>query len=263
MRWLGTALLALSLTVSTISMAQVRAGQTAAGSARAAANNMAFRGGGSFFGASTAFPTHSWSQVPFRHNHFNNFNRFGVWNGNWAWGWGGGFAPASYGYYGGYPYDGGYPYVIDPSALDPAYTGYVGGTFSPVNSGQYQGYPYPQVPPGYAPPPDYYSAGPGPNYPNYPPAPGVAPQSQIAPSASTPSSGGMTTVNGSEGNPQPTVLVFRDGHKQEVSNYAIMGSTLFVLSGQRTRIPVAELDVPATVEINQNRGVNFRVPDKQ
>jgi hypothetical protein len=60
----------------------------------------------------------------------------------------------------------------------------------------------------------------------------------------------------------PTVLVFRDGHQQEVANYAIMGSTLFVLSGPRSRIPIAQLDIPATEQVNQSRGVDFHVPEK-
>jgi hypothetical protein len=61
---------------------------------------------------------------------------------------------------------------------------------------------------------------------------------------------------------EPTVLVFRDGHRQEVASYAIMGSTLFVLSGPRLRIPIAELDIPATERVNQSRGVDFHVPEK-
>jgi len=72
----------------------------------------------------------------------------------------------------------------------------------------------------------------------------------------------MTSTNGSEDNPEPTVLVFRDGHKQEVLNYAIMGPTLYVLTGTRSRIPVAELNVPATVQANEARGVAFKVPSK-
>jgi hypothetical protein len=59
------------------------------------------------------------------------------------------------------------------------------------------------------------------------------------------------------------VLVFRDGHRQEVANYAIMGSTLFVLSGPRSKIPIAELDVPATERVNQSRGIEFHVPKGQ
>jgi len=60
-----------------------------------------------------------------------------------------------------------------------------------------------------------------------------------------------------------TVLVFRDQHRQEVQNYAIVGSTLWVFGAQRTqKIPVAELDIPATAKANDERGVEFRVPEE-
>ncbi|MFZ0761428.1 MAG: hypothetical protein WAM69_15890, partial [Candidatus Sulfotelmatobacter sp.] len=58
-----------------------------------------------------------------------------------------------------------------------------------------------------------------------------------------------------------TVLVFRDQHKQEVQNYAIVGQTVWVFAPRHTeRIPLEELDVPATVKVNDAQGVDFRVP---
>jgi len=58
-----------------------------------------------------------------------------------------------------------------------------------------------------------------------------------------------------------TILVFRDQHKEEVSNYAIVGQTIWNFSGQRTKkIPLADLDVAATEKANDDRGVTFRVP---
>ena len=42
-----------------------------------------------------------------------------------------------------------------------------------------------------------------------------------------------------------------------------MGSTLFVLSGLRARIPIAELDMPATVRVNADNGIDFNVPKRQ
>jgi hypothetical protein len=58
-----------------------------------------------------------------------------------------------------------------------------------------------------------------------------------------------------------TVLVFSDQHKEEVSNYAIVGTTLWSFSGQRTKkIPLADLDVAASQKANDDRGVTFRVP---
>lgn len=67
--------------------------------------------------------------------------------------------------------------------------------------------------------------------------------------------------------PQPeavapaTVLVFRDQRKEEVSNYAIVGQTLWSYSGQRTKkVPLADLDMAATEKANDDRGVAFRIP---
>jgi hypothetical protein len=58
-----------------------------------------------------------------------------------------------------------------------------------------------------------------------------------------------------------TVLVFKDGHKQEIVNYAIVGTTLYDLSDGRTRrVALAELDLPATVKQNDDRGIDFQLP---
>jgi len=58
-----------------------------------------------------------------------------------------------------------------------------------------------------------------------------------------------------------TVLVFHDQHSQEVQNYAIVGQTLWVFTPQRTqKIPLADLDIPATIKVNDDRGVDFRLP---
>lgn len=57
-----------------------------------------------------------------------------------------------------------------------------------------------------------------------------------------------------------TVLIFRDQHKQEVKNYAIVGQTLWNFTPQRTqKIPLSDLDVPATTKANDDRGLTFRV----
>src|SRR5580704_2715236 len=58
-----------------------------------------------------------------------------------------------------------------------------------------------------------------------------------------------------------TVLVFRDQHKQEVQNYAIVGPTLWNFAAERTeKIPLSDLDLPATTKANDERGVDFRLP---
>jgi len=64
----------------------------------------------------------------------------------------------------------------------------------------------------------------------------------------------------------PTVLVFRDGHREQVPEYAIVGGTLYATgnywqSGQWTKnIQLSALDIPATVRANHRGGVNFTLP---
>jgi len=64
----------------------------------------------------------------------------------------------------------------------------------------------------------------------------------------------------------PAVLVFRDGHREEVSKYTIIGPTMYTSadywsSGTWTKkIQLADLDVPSTLKLNQERGVRFRLP---
>jgi hypothetical protein len=64
----------------------------------------------------------------------------------------------------------------------------------------------------------------------------------------------------------PAVLVFRDGRKEEVSSYTIMSGTIYSnadywTSGSWTKkIQIADLDVPATLKVNQERGLNFVLP---
>jgi len=59
----------------------------------------------------------------------------------------------------------------------------------------------------------------------------------------------------------PTVLVFRDQHRREIGNYAIVGQTLWSFNSGRTeKIALADLDLPATEKVNDDRGVTFRVP---
>jgi hypothetical protein len=66
----------------------------------------------------------------------------------------------------------------------------------------------------------------------------------------------------------PAVLVFRDGHREEVAKYTIVGTTLsiktdFWSTGSWTReIPIAELNLAATLQANQERGAKFSLPSR-
>src|SRR5713226_4522124 len=60
---------------------------------------------------------------------------------------------------------------------------------------------------------------------------------------------------------EPTVLVFRDKHTQEVKNYAIVGQTLWIFNEYRaTKAPLSSLDVDATTKLNDERGIEFSLP---
>jgi hypothetical protein len=61
----------------------------------------------------------------------------------------------------------------------------------------------------------------------------------------------------------PVVVVFKDGHQQEISNgnYAIVGDMLYDLSGPVAhKIKLADVDLAQTVQQNEQRGVEFSVP---
>ena len=58
-----------------------------------------------------------------------------------------------------------------------------------------------------------------------------------------------------------TLLVFKDGRKLELGNYAIVGQTLFDLTpGHARKVALADLDLDATQKQNDDRGVSFQVP---
>jgi hypothetical protein len=66
--------------------------------------------------------------------------------------------------------------------------------------------------------------------------------------------------------PAVTVLVFRDGRAESTSGYAVIGDALFAQAdywstGAWTRkIPLSDLDLPATLRANQERGSVFKLP---
>jgi len=62
---------------------------------------------------------------------------------------------------------------------------------------------------------------------------------------------------------QPEVtLLFKDGRPpQQVQNYAVTRTTLYVLDGARRReIPLDQLDLPQTEKTNRDAGVDFEIP---
>ena len=65
---------------------------------------------------------------------------------------------------------------------------------------------------------------------------------------------------------RPAILVFRDGRTREVASYAIIDRTMYVAGDYWTtgswndRIALADLDLPQTLQRNQERGVAFLLP---
>ncbi len=64
----------------------------------------------------------------------------------------------------------------------------------------------------------------------------------------------------------PVLLIFRDGHREEVPDYTISGGVLYAsgnyyASGAWNRkIDLSSLDLSETIASNQSRGVKFRLP---
>ena len=63
-----------------------------------------------------------------------------------------------------------------------------------------------------------------------------------------------------------TVLLFRDGHREEVSNYTIVDGFLYASTSYYTagawirKVELSSLDLPETIASNQSHGVQFRLP---
>jgi hypothetical protein len=64
----------------------------------------------------------------------------------------------------------------------------------------------------------------------------------------------------------PTVLIYRDGHREDVSGYAIISSVIYARGdywqdGYWTKnIQLSSLNIPATLKANQENGVKFILP---
>lgn len=67
-------------------------------------------------------------------------------------------------------------------------------------------------------------------------------------------------------NPAPAVLVFRDGHREETSEYTITDGALYTRANYYTdgswtrKIELSSLNLPETIQSNQSRGVRFQLP---
>ena len=61
---------------------------------------------------------------------------------------------------------------------------------------------------------------------------------------------------------EAVTLIFKDGRPAEqIHNYVLTRTTLFVGDANRREIPTDQLDLAATARVNQDAGVDFRLPD--
>jgi hypothetical protein len=64
----------------------------------------------------------------------------------------------------------------------------------------------------------------------------------------------------------PALLIFHDGHREEISDYTIADGVLYtranyyVTGSWNRKIELSSLNLPETVASNQSRGANFRLP---
>ena len=80
-------------------------------------------------------------------------------------------------------------------------------------------------------------------------------------SSSQGASGSTSNDESSSSDQSATVLVFKDGHKLEVTNYAIVSDVLYDLTpGHPRRIALSDLDLAATQKVNEDQGISFQLP---
>jgi hypothetical protein len=64
----------------------------------------------------------------------------------------------------------------------------------------------------------------------------------------------------------PAVLVFRDGHEEEIEKYTIIGPVIYTQADYwstgswKRKVAIADLDIPATLKLNRERGGKFSLP---
>ena len=66
--------------------------------------------------------------------------------------------------------------------------------------------------------------------------------------------------------PAPTILIFRDGHREEASDYTIADGILYTRADYYTagswnkKIALSSLNLPDTIAANQSRNIKFQLP---
>jgi hypothetical protein len=99
---------------------------------------------------------------------------------------------------------------------------------------------------------------------NGPPPPDQGPQQALPPWPSSDPSHANVSPPPQVQAPQPqeaVTLVFKDGRPPEqIHNYLLTGTTLYVQDQRHRDIPLSQLDLVATAKANHEAGVDFRLP---
>jgi len=88
----------------------------------------------------------------------------------------------------------------------------------------------------------------------------------IPPKSNSHAAAASSKTGASQTQQQAIVLVYRDGHKEDVARYSIAGPILYVqnefwTAGSWTRrVPLSTLDLPATINANRASGAKFELP---
>lgn len=177
-------------------------------------------------------------------------NRYGSWDRGRGrrrgYGVGFGYPYPGYGY--GYPY----PYVIDPGFYD-------WGDTSDYNEGESGAYaPYPDNGAPYA---DSQQR----DYPQspYTQDPNASQQPSYAqPYRQSPYPQSYAQAAAPESAEEPLTVIFKDGRASKaMRNYMMTATVLTDVDPQHfERIPLDEIDIPATEHLNRTHGINFEVP---
>lgn len=94
--------------------------------------------------------------------------------------------------------------------------------------------------------------------------PEAGPNRSVPPSVSAPLQPQQPVAQPQKPSGPPTELVFKDGRTIDAPNYAIVGNTLRVLNDQRAKkIPLSELDLEKTKQVNEQHGVEFTGPPEE
>jgi hypothetical protein len=153
----------------------------------------------------------------------------------------------------------GFPYYVNPFSFGNAWD-----WNDDSDSEQQASEPEAPARPEYEPQPDSYAEAPAeaPYDQGYPPPPPPGYDQEGFPIRAQNNAAQDNAAQNDGLDHPPVTLVFKNGRPSEkVSSYVLTGSSIFVAEpGHQRKIPIADLDLPATIKQNREAGVDFELP---